>query len=427
MTTFDAHIRIDYTDIEGLVLDCHESGLAMDGSLWTNRAPAARVLREGYHTSGNNSASLHDENHFWITNSLVGCFILNVTDGSYAAIVSNTDHVVVGVLTGGTDNDWDEGDVYQIFVPRFGTPYQTSVTKRPTVAVIGGYKEASFSRASSQHLIIPLEHRFLLTDWTIGFDYLRSNPGAPNDFILGFPKLDIHRQNAAGNYGYMYNAVNQNGVGDMGFGVWITMLDSVTPAGTMYKDGVSALAGTAAQVEIAPGDPAGWICSDDGITNFCEITLRGMQMWRRHLSPLERDFAFHTISPEASVSAYNRGTMSIQAWTDDTGTSPEVSRINPVNGVPHRFYRAQIPTGTFRRIQIAASVDGLVVPDSMLGGSLFDMDCLEHASAGKPHVFQDAGWSSVFDVQVADEGHYTWAVYRDGGGAHVLHLDVEEV
>ena len=427
MTTFDASIRQDYTSIEGLVLDCHHTGLASDGSLWTNRAPAARVIRNGTHTGANNSASLYDNDHFWLTNSLVGCFVWNVTDGSYGTITSNTEHIVVATLSGGTDNDWDTDDVYQITVPRFGNPYQNSATKRPTVAVVGGYKEADFTAANGEHLIIPLDHDFLATDWTIAFDFVRKTATGVDQYILGFPNLDIHRQNAAGNYGYMYNAINQNGVGDMAWGTWITTLDSVTPAGNMYLDGAVSLTGTAAQVVIAAGDPAGYICSDDGVTNYCDIKLRGIQMWRRHFSPLEIDFAFDTVSPAASHSVYSRAVMSIEPWLDETGTSPEVSRLNPVNGVPHRYYKATIPTGTFRRIQIAASVDGLVVPDSMLGGSLFDISCIEYPSAGSPHVFQSSGWSSVFDIQVDTEGHYTFVVYRDGGGAHVLHVDVEEV
>ena len=196
----------------------------------------------------------------------------------------------------------------------------------------------------------------------------------------------------------------------------------------MWNDNVSALAGVFAQTAIDSGDPCGWIGSDDGVTNFCDIILSGVHIWRRHVSPLERDFIYDTIDADGtSYSDYARAEMSIGAWTDDTGTSPEVSRINPFSERPHRFYLATVPTGTYRRVQIAASVDGLVVPDSLLGGDLFSIDCIEHVSAGVPHVFQDAGWSSVFDIKVKDEGHYTFVVHRDNGGSVVLHLDVEEV
>ncbi len=427
MTTFSAHIREDYQSVEGLVLDCHHTGLAMDGSLWTNRAPAARVLRTGSHTGLDNAATLYDEDHYWLVNSLIGCFILNVTDGSVGTITANTDHAVVAALAGGTDNDWDTDDVYQIYVPRFGNPYQDVVAERPVVSIVGGLNEANFTAANSSNMKIPSDHQFSLSNWTIAFDYVTKAAVGVNHYVLSFPNMDIHRQNAAGNYGYMYNAVNQNGAGDLAAGVWLTWLDAGPPAGLMYLDGVLDLAGTAAQVLIAAGDPAGWIGSDDGATNFCDIILRGMQMWRRGLSPFEIDFVHDTISPAGSHSVFARAVMSISPWLDETGTSPEVSRLNAVEGYPHRYYRATIPTGTYRRVQIAAAVDGLVVSDGFLGGDLFNIACIEHASPGSPHVFQSAGWSAVFDVQVNTEGHYTFVVYRDGGGAFVLHLDVVEV
>jgi len=431
MTTFDAHIRTDYTSIEGLVLDCPNGQLAADGSLWTNVAPAARVLRQGTHTGLNNAAVMYDESHFFISNALLGCFILNVTDGSVGTITANTEHAVTAVLAGGTDNDWDTSDVYQIFISRFGNPYQDVVAERPVVTLVGGYNEADFTAANSSNMKIPLAHPFVATDWTVAFDYVTKAAAGVNHFVLGFPNMDVHRQNGAGNYGYMHNAANQNGVGDMAAGVWLSMLDSATPAGTMWRNALNVLAGTASQVLVAAGDPAGWIGSDDGATNISDIILRGMHMWRRHLSPLEIDFLYNTISPAAIAAGmspvYARADMAIYPWLDGTGTSPEISRLNAVEGYPHRYYRATIPTGTYRRVQIAAAVDGLVLPDSLLGGDLFDMACIEYASAGSPHVFQSAGWSSVFDIKVNTEGHYTFAVYRDGGGAHVLHLDVVEV
>jgi hypothetical protein len=427
MTTFNARIRQDYSSVEGLVMDCKHSGLAADGSLWTNEAPAARALRTGTHTGVNNAASLHDEDHFFLSNALVGCFVWNVTDGSFGPITSNTDHVVVAVLAGGADNDWDTGDTYQIFAPRFGNPYQETALQQPVVSQVGGIWQADFTKADSSHLIIPAVHPFLTTDWIVGFDYATKAAVGTDHYVLGFPNMDIHRQDAAGNFGFMYNGINVGGMGDLPARTWLTVLDSLTPSGEMWGDNVSATAGGFTQVAIAAGDAAGFIGSDDGVTNFCDIILRGMHMWRRHLSPLERDFVFDTMGPGGSFADYARATISLGTWTDATGTSPEVSRLNSFTERPQRFYIASVPTGTYRRIQIAASVDGLVLPDTLLGGDLFDIDCIEHASPGVPHIFQDAGWSAVFDVQVKEEGHYTFVVHRDNGGSMVLHLDVIEV
>ena len=44
----------------------------------------------------------------------VGQLVLNVTDGSEGVVTAVTEDTVTCTLTGGTDNDWDNGDTYKI-------------------------------------------------------------------------------------------------------------------------------------------------------------------------------------------------------------------------------------------------------------------------------------------------------------------------
>ena len=66
------------------------------------------------HDGANNVAVLADSTQSWTTNEHVGKRLYNVTDGSYTTITANTATTATGVLTGGTDNDWDTGDEYLI-------------------------------------------------------------------------------------------------------------------------------------------------------------------------------------------------------------------------------------------------------------------------------------------------------------------------
>jgi hypothetical protein len=72
------------------------------------------TTRAGTHTGANNAATLTDSTQSWTVNELQNDRIYNITDGSNANIVSNTADTVTATLGGGTDNDWDTGDLYII-------------------------------------------------------------------------------------------------------------------------------------------------------------------------------------------------------------------------------------------------------------------------------------------------------------------------
>lgn len=71
----------------------------------------------GDHDGGASAAVLTDSTQGWTTDEWVDYWIKNITDGSVALITANTATTITGTLYGGTDNDWDVGDDYQIQVP----------------------------------------------------------------------------------------------------------------------------------------------------------------------------------------------------------------------------------------------------------------------------------------------------------------------
>lgn len=71
----------------------------------------------GDHDGGADAAVLTDSTQTFTVDQWIGYWIKNITDGSVALITENTATTITGVLYGGTDNDWDVGDDYQIQVP----------------------------------------------------------------------------------------------------------------------------------------------------------------------------------------------------------------------------------------------------------------------------------------------------------------------
>lgn len=78
----------------------------------------------GTHTGALNASVLTDSTLGATTNEFVGYTIKNITDGSQGIITANTATTVTAALYGGTDNDWDTGDVHHIAVPLNGDSAQ---------------------------------------------------------------------------------------------------------------------------------------------------------------------------------------------------------------------------------------------------------------------------------------------------------------
>lgn len=73
-----------------------------------------KVRASGSHDGISNTSSLVDSSASWTVDQWVGFTVRNVTDGSYGIVTANTANSLSAVLSGGTDNDWDDTDVYTI-------------------------------------------------------------------------------------------------------------------------------------------------------------------------------------------------------------------------------------------------------------------------------------------------------------------------
>jgi hypothetical protein len=91
-----------------------------------SHAPAWLDLSGGEHDGGNNESVLTDSWRTWGVNQLVGYTVYNLTDGSSGVVISNTADTVTATLSGGTGNDWDDGDVYYVDFPAGGGIYDSS-------------------------------------------------------------------------------------------------------------------------------------------------------------------------------------------------------------------------------------------------------------------------------------------------------------
>lgn len=70
----------------------------------------------GTHTGGTHATILTDSTASWVVDALIGLTVKNVTDGSTGEITDNdATTVTVAALSGGTDNQWELNDKYEIY------------------------------------------------------------------------------------------------------------------------------------------------------------------------------------------------------------------------------------------------------------------------------------------------------------------------
>lgn len=88
----------------------------------------------GFHTGGDDEATvLTDSTQSWTVDALIGMQVFNQNDKSSAFITDNdATTVTVAALAGGTNNDWDTNDVYEINNSQF------VITSAVTVATTTG-------------------------------------------------------------------------------------------------------------------------------------------------------------------------------------------------------------------------------------------------------------------------------------------------
>ena len=89
---------------------------SVDGDTTVAKTTITRqVLYSGTHDGASNNADLIDTGRDFTTVTIrVGDIVKNVTDDSTGVITAIVDDTITATLSGGTDDDWDASDVYEI-------------------------------------------------------------------------------------------------------------------------------------------------------------------------------------------------------------------------------------------------------------------------------------------------------------------------
>ena len=305
--------------------------------------------------------------------------------------------------------------------PRFLDLIQSISANQPTLETVGGQNYVRFDRTSSQYLNLLRNAGTWsgINEWTVAIVGNNGTDNSNSQDILSISNLEVRRRNASGNKSYIYNSTEQAGVGDFVDGASIILFKG-SSGGDWYENGVLEFSGTCS--DITPGD--GRVGAFHSGGNYVDFDLNGIYIWKRILTTYEIDFLFNHIDPVLDHSVNDWATVSLQTWRDDTSSPP---RINPYVGADHKYYHINVPTGTQRLLQIAAKIDGIVKPDSDLSSELFSGDWVEKPIGSVlPFIGQDTGYSSVFNIALESEGHYTFQIFRNNGGSIIVHFDVEE-
>lgn len=96
------------------VLTCAEKNWTVNA--WSANKPDA--VTTGSHSGADNQTVLTCAGRKW-PRRWPGDYIYNLTDGSHGQITANTPGTVTAVLSGGKDNDWDNGDKFKIMTGCF--------------------------------------------------------------------------------------------------------------------------------------------------------------------------------------------------------------------------------------------------------------------------------------------------------------------
>ncbi len=123
----DIRSMVRKADPVGLIRSIYQSNTPAPAMLQANADQrlwflTARGALWGTHTGGNNQPTLTDANASFLTSGVKpGQVIFNVTDGSTGTVGATVTVTTISDcgLAGGTDNDWDTGDVYLIVCPNW--------------------------------------------------------------------------------------------------------------------------------------------------------------------------------------------------------------------------------------------------------------------------------------------------------------------
>lgn len=383
MANFDAHIVGTYRDVPGLVLSCAREDIVEDPSNpgyaieWINRAPGL-PSKPMFRNPG--------------------------TAATY---------------NGGRYSNFTQAD------PAF----------QPAIVLTGGgEKRLNFERARSTFMsteAIPNRFPDGARRPAVALQYTSGADVSNDQAILYSPAGQRwYRRNGAGVYTISLGASTLTGGAPLAGGTHLAWSEVAPQGVTLDTAGVSVANSGAGNSDDENAGNVYYVGSSIG-AGYLDGILDQVHVWMSELSPRARDFIWKSLNADGND--YSSGvyaTMSRSAWTDVTGSlsAGQIDRVRPFSDRPFMYYLGTLPGGVSKRVQLICSVEGMLVPDSRLGGKLFSYSFLEWAGPGPtpPAISQDSGWSALADFQVVYPGHYTVIASREEGGSIIVHFDMQE-
>lgn len=165
--------------IEQLISQMNSAGETVDETLVTCAATFSNTaIDTGTDDTSTNAAFLTDTTASFRVNGLIGHVLHNVTDGSSGVVTANTATTVTATLSGGSENDWDSGEVYSINTNSVGDGVIVCETKRgdglENEHIFGEPVEGTFvSTDTDGSATVELSGQFLAAskmavDWPLG-------------------------------------------------------------------------------------------------------------------------------------------------------------------------------------------------------------------------------------------------------------------
>ncbi len=314
---------------------------------------------------------------------------------------------------------------------RYKDAVQPVVANQGLLGNTGGIPHVAFDSALSEHMTLDMFGDFggQKEDYTFSYELdVLGADASTNQSIFGTDEVDLYGVGTPNTeLGYRLDALSEFDPGPSPPDT-VTLYRLNSTAMFRLENGLNVGGGTGAPVSLGDStlNPVATLAGDNAGGGFFDGNIRNMRVWNRTLQDNELLFAFQTLASDPAVD-YSTGFAEIsnRVWNDATAIPP---RVNPTLAAPHLFSIAKIPAGGTGIIQFEATIGGVVLPNSALGGDFFSMTALE-TPFGVPPLITDvaAGWSSVQEVRVDAIGHYTLEFRRDSGGAILFHVDVEEI
>lgn len=107
-------MRIDKSQRVGIGTNSPTSKLDVRGNVNGYKKPVVITTCEGAHDGANDAATLSDSGESLTADAYIGMTIYNETDGSSCTVTDNDGTTITCTLSGGTEDDWDTGDVWAV-------------------------------------------------------------------------------------------------------------------------------------------------------------------------------------------------------------------------------------------------------------------------------------------------------------------------